>query len=503
MNASTRLRLWKESRALLPLWGIVMGWVIVPPLLGLAHALNYSLAGFIFGCAVLGPAVVGHEFEHRTAIFLVSQPVSRRRLWLEKLLVLGMALLALSATMLAVTARSPEFWEVASRKSTEALGLWLFVLMPIVGFCTGPALTLLARSTLGGATLTFLCPWILMMSGFLLIPEAMAGNNPWAELNLLKWLHATLSLYSAGAFLYGCRCFQRFEDVNPLVKEFDAPESFNSLFAWLANGLVPGRASPAARLLRKELRLQLPAFFVTLFLVALWLAFIALWRIHPVVGPEVMIVPAILHVLIVPILSGVVSTAEERRLGVHEMQLTLPVSARQQWLIKVITALSVNLALGILPPCALVQVSSWLAGDPQLVADIPDSVPHFLVINLIIFGAAAFASSVSANSIRALTGAFVLLLAGGVVLNLAEYPARTLWQAYHGGLTWESEGVGVGWGSFLFERLTLGWICLAAWLYWLGLAGFRRSLESSWLPVRRMLLFFAVVGILVFAAITR
>ena len=51
------------------------------------------------------------------------------------------------------------------------------------------------------------------------------------------------------------------------------------------------------------------------------------------------------------------------------------------------------------------------------------------------------------------------------------------------------------------QRWWFGWSCAAVWLYFLGLIGFRRSLESLWQPVRRMAVFFAVVCAFVFAAI--
>ena len=101
---------------------------------------------------------------------------------------------------------------------------------------------------------------------------------------------------------------------------------------------------------------------MAVFLVALWLAFIVARRVHPALGAEVLIVPSILLGLGIPVIAGIVAVAEERSLGVHEWHLTLPVSARRQWGVKVLVALGVNVAFGILLPGLLAHASSWLVG---------------------------------------------------------------------------------------------------------------------------------------------
>ena len=148
------------------------------------------------------------------------------------------------------------------------------------------------------------------------------------------------------------------------------------------------------------------------------------------------------------------------------------------------------------------SASSWLANDPQLVGKIPGSVSPQIIANLVIVGAALYASSASANSMRALIGAIVLFIAGGMVLNFADFIVRsfartqTLGPAHE----WPSEPSGVLVWIYR-HRWILGWSCLAGWLFFLGLAGFRRSLGSLWQPVRHMAVFFAVVCAFVFAAI--
>lgn len=509
MNSSTRLRLAKEARALLPMWAAVAVWITAPFLLPAADPLAYAFGGFLFGCAVLGPVCVGHEFTHRTMSVLLAQPVPRRQLWREKLLVTGTALLGLSLLLVSLI-HLTQGWEEVTRRAAEddPLRVMLFVavpvLVPVMAFCTGPALTLVTRNALGGAAATFIYPFFLLIAGLLIM--ASMGELPVRveEQFLLSYVLLVGGIYSGGVFLFGCRRFERLEDVSTIAQQFAPPRQVRALFSGLTRHLTPARRGPTLNLLRKELRLQQPAFLVAAFLIALWLTFIVVWKVHPPVGAEILIVPSILLALGIPVTVGIVSTAEERNLGVHEWHLTLPVSARRQWCVKVFIALSVNAVLGLVLPGLLAHASSWLANNPQLVADIPGrNVSPLIVTNAVIFSAALYASTASANSIRALIGTIVLFLAGAMVLNFADYIVSSnpnegflvdvAKQLYHRTPSFM--------GPIREQRWLLGWSCLAVWLFFLGLSNFRHSLQSFWRPVRRMVVFFAVVCAFVLAAI--
>jgi hypothetical protein len=99
MNANTRLRLWKEARALLPMWAAVAGLIAVPFLLRYEQPMDFALGAYWLGCGLLGPVCMGQEFQHRTMGLLLSQPISRRRLWWEKMGVLCAAMVGLFAWM--------------------------------------------------------------------------------------------------------------------------------------------------------------------------------------------------------------------------------------------------------------------------------------------------------------------------------------------------------------------------------------------------------------------
>jgi hypothetical protein len=512
MNANTRLRLWKETRALLPMWAAVAVWIAAPFLLPVNDPLPYAFSGFLFGCAVLGPVCVGHEFTHRTMGVLLAQPVPRRQLWREKLAVTGVAVVSLSLLLvLAIQLGSTPGLEEVIRRAAEddPLRVVLFVavpfLVPLLAFCTGPALTLVMRNALGGAAATFMYPFFLLIAGLLIV--ASMGDLPARveEQFLLSYVLLVGGIYSGGMFLYGCRRFQRLEDANLLAQELAPPRQLSALFSCLTRHTAPGRHGATANLLRKELRLQQPAFLVAVFLVALWLTFILVWKVHPPVGAEMLIVPSILLALGIPVTVGIVSTAEERNLGVHEWHLTLPVSARRQWCVKVIVALGVNALLGLLLPGLLGHTSSWLSNSPQLMAEIPgSSVPPLLIANAVIFSAALFASTTSANGMRALVGTVVLFVA----VPLLFFPLINYFGRYQPTLSplvlslsqVLLKVVPAGYFPELLAMILCGGIVLPlVWLFALGLTNFRRSLESSWRPVRQMTGFFAASALLLAA----
>jgi hypothetical protein len=507
MNANTRLRLWKETRALLPLWGAMAGLIGVPFLLRHEQPMDFALGAYWLGCALLGPFCMGQEFQHRTMGLLLSQPVSRRRLWWEKMAVLGAAMVSLFAWMELLwgteTGQVPGF--VGSGEELLKV-MHLLVLPWLVGFCTGPALTLLAGSILGGVALTFLCPWFLTMFVLAVIPEiwiSHSGMDVRPNSALIS-----LGFYCGALFLFGCQRFGRLEDIQGRGAELSLPAALAKPFAEFTGRFALGRSSAVGHLVRKEVRLHLPAFVVALGLVALWLALVVAVFARATMDKGFLMLPTVLLGLGIPVIAGIVAVAEERSLGVHEWHLTLPVSARRQWGVKVLVALGVNVAFGLLLPGLLAHASAWLADNPQLVAEIPGrSVSPLLIANLVIFCAALYASTASANSMRALIGAIALFIAGGLVLNFADYIVSTV-----GRFVYKTVEVGPGIGEIHYfipgclepvhrHRWLLGWSCLAVWLYFLGLSGFRRSLESLWQPVRRMAVFFAVVCAFVFAAI--
>src|SRR6185436_18345010 len=96
----------------------------------------------------------------------------------------------------------------------------------------------------------------------------------------------------------------------------------------------------------KEVRLQLMAFIVAGLYLAMWLVIV---RTRPML-PEPMQVPLAplsgLYGAIIGLLIGSFGSAEERHLGMHAWHSLLPVSTRQQWLVKLVSVLGLGVVLG-------------------------------------------------------------------------------------------------------------------------------------------------------------
>ena len=501
MNANTRLRLWKETRALLPFWAAMAGLIGLPALLGLQEGVAMSIAAYVFGCALLGSVIIGQEFHHRTMGLLLSQPVSRRRIWWEKMLVLGAALLSLVLWLIVLGALKWHLSPFRFRSDDDQFGAIATLLLPLfLGFCTAPMLTLLARGTIGGIALTFLCPWVVFLFCLWILPDEFASARRWIA-NTMVFLTA-YGIYAGVLLLLGFRRFQRMEDIHGHGQELSLPAALMRPFAGFTERLAFSHGGALGQLVRKEVRLHLPAFVVAGMLVGLWLLLLAVVVARPSVSKDFLMLPVVLLGLGIPVIAGIVSTAEERSLGLLDWHLTLPVSARRQWFIKVLVALAVNVVLGLLLPGVLTLGTQAIVQDALDPNYLVRDCGVFSIANAVIFCAALYASTASANSTRVLVGTIVLFLAGAMVLNFAGYIAASRFEGFLVDVATVLDTLTPSFlDPILEQRWLLGWSFLAVWLFFLGLAGFRRSLESFWLPVRRMAVFFAVVCAFVFAAI--
>ena len=148
-------RLLKEVRVLLPAW-VCSAVLIVGPeffLKTYPDAANLCWVMFVTGCTLLGVLSFGVEYESQTMPAFLSQPVSRRTLWNEKVWILAAALLALYAVFLGALAVAHRVRPDTYIASVQALG---WILVPFCALGGGPCFTLSRRNTLYGAVLTIL-----------------------------------------------------------------------------------------------------------------------------------------------------------------------------------------------------------------------------------------------------------------------------------------------------------------------------------------------------------
>jgi hypothetical protein len=170
-------------------------------------------------------------------------------------------------------------------------------------------------------------------------------------------------------------------------------------------------------LIRKEIRLLRPLWLITL-LAALGWIFLALFGLVPARGsnenPVAMLVVGISS-LLVAILAGSLSLGEERTSGTHAWHMTLPVSARRQWLIKLSIAMFAGPVCAVLLPVLAMIASGLRNGSPMMFVKPHDVVNWLLAAALLSFASFWCASAVN-GTVRAalwiLPVAYVLFFAG-------------------------------------------------------------------------------------------
>jgi polyhydroxybutyrate depolymerase len=356
----------KEARALFMPWcGVII--LCALPLFHLSHTLTETSVAFGYlGIPMLATLSLGYEFQHRTLSLLLSQPISRMKIWGEKMSVAFVAVL--SAALIFCYG-----WRSALQQDKKLwvfAGLYLIATVPSATFWT-----LFARSTIGGFVLNGIFPYIVI----LFHREEIFRETPSPARSItVPWITAFAVLCYACVMLWlGGRKLARFQvtggtagDDLLMAGPSVMPEAVAGLFRCRPTGAV-------LNLIRKELRLLRPVWLIS-FLSLVYLTFLTtfkfiLFRKSADLNLEgiqlVLYTPVILFTPLIAILAGSLSLWEERRLGTQSWQMTLPVSARRQWLIKLVMALFTALVCSVLLPVLVMVVLGSIFGTPFMFVD--------------------------------------------------------------------------------------------------------------------------------------
>ena len=327
----------KELRALLPAWAAAASALIA---CGLTRDL-YPLAipAYFIGAASLGAMSVGHEFAHRTMPLMLTLPVTRRRIVLTKLVVLGALLLLLASVAVVVLPA----WREAHWFRDSVLWLPFFAALFIT-----PYLTTITRSPVGGAVFT------IGIAGMLLIASEWIGVTKYGYSREVDGFRAAfvwraeILLCAASAILMW-RTFMRLEALEGAGPAVDlAPRAS-------VTSTALSRRNATWLLVEKELRLQQLAFAVAAIYVVLYIAVVARAR-GLAVQSEAAFIVTMLFAGIAAVVIGSVASAEERHLRTIDAQLLLPMRTSRQWLIKVAVVLGLTVLLGVLLPAVMATV---------------------------------------------------------------------------------------------------------------------------------------------------
>jgi polyhydroxybutyrate depolymerase len=362
MSESTP-RMRKEARALfLPWCGAVI--LCALPLFHVNHTLAETSVAFCYlAIPMLATLALGYEFQHRTLSLLLSQPISRRKIWGEKMNIAFVAVLSVALVFCfgwrSAFQQNPELWVFA--------GLYLIATVPSATFWT-----LFTRSTIGGFVLNGMFPYLLV----LVHRKEIFGPTPSPTPSItVPWLTSFVVLCYAGVMLWlGARKLARFQVTGGMAGD-DLLMAGPSVMPEALAGWFRSRPTGAVlNLIRKELRLLRPVWLIS-FLSLVYLTLLTTIRFllfHESADPDpegiqlLLYTPVILFTPLIAILAGSLSLWEETRLGTQSWHMTLPVSARLQWLIKLVTALFTGVVCAVMLPFLAMVALGFVFGTPSM-----------------------------------------------------------------------------------------------------------------------------------------
>jgi hypothetical protein len=398
------VRIVKEAREVIPILCGVAAAIVLPHLVWGTNAQSFAYFVFALGCVMIAALAFGNEVHHRTISVLLAQPVPRGLLWREKITISAAAI----AAALGIVLVCGLIWQTKeSFDARTAVGL---LLVAVCAWCGAPYWTLLARNAIVGIALAITMPGTILAMGALIL--AMVGRKypQVLENEALSFYGALLLLllYSLWACRRGFVYFSKFEVLEVSSRELVLPARVDIASSRLFSVFSGRLTGPFGALLKKEFRLQQTTFFVAGLFYVFALAGLALCPIYRDAAEVIRAIDFSVYLILVPFLAGALAVAEEQGWGVVDWQLALPPSAKKQWLAKMLVALPTSLFLGLaLPFIALclaagIGVSAPLANIKGQFLDFLFTASLLALGHLTLTSAAAYAASISSNSLRAI-----------------------------------------------------------------------------------------------------
>ena len=419
---SRLVRIKKETRALFWPWCAVMFAGALPIFFPhSSSAAKLNLLSFFFGIPVLATLSFGNEFYYRTFSLWLTQPVSRMQLWADKMVVMCAAVLS------AATVSSVGMFFFALPKMKLTYNMAAAVAFVIITMASATFWTLAARSAVGGLLIMGFIWWAFYMflgdieTGKLeALPLATTGST---AIFACAVCFALLMLWLGSRKLVqlqvtGGRSGEDLMVAGPSV----LPEA-------LAEWFRPRPSGALLNLIRKELRLLRPVWMIEL-LVVVYLAGLAIFRLlpsPPVFLPETVLQWAVLGPTAMTCmglvgLAGILSLGEERRSGTQAWHMTLPISARTQWLIKLLVAMFAGLVCSLSLPLLVMVVIGSVYGSPFMFVYLP-AVPDLFILYPILTFSCFWCACAANGTVNAATwtmpsiAAIPFACAGGIWLG--------------------------------------------------------------------------------------
>jgi hypothetical protein len=398
---------------------------------------------FHLGAAFLVTIPFGTEFQHRTLVLLLSQPETRTRLWLRKSISIGLVLTVVAGLQYAALRSGPFAMKTVGRELTFLLAV----------LCSATFWTLIARSTLGGVAFTLAALMVLEMAANLVVVHLFGTS-----LDLFfshPFVVAVRAAYILTMLWLGWRTFSRLE-----VKGDGTPAGERLALDPLSRLLRCRRHGALGNLVRKELRLQAPTLQIAAVFAACWLATIGYFAVTPArpSGAEtVFIVLLTVYFPLALVVSSTISLGEETTLGIRAWHLTLPVSSRVQWLVKLAVSAAVAAVLALGLPSALVMLAALAVPLPEGGLRVPAAPSALIAAGILVFG--FWAATLFGHTVRAAVATGLAVVGIGIFgrigieagLRLGVWDGLLTWLMIRNQWSPQAVFVGPAW----FERLTV------------------------------------------------
>lgn len=419
MTPAVRVSIEKEVRALLLPWLACVAALGGLAILGGSRLSVPAIGVSAVGAIVLGAWSIGHEYANRTLSLWLSQPISRARVMLIKFGVVALMLMTLLS--LAALVRLGSF---SGEAGADAFVLGdhrvaALILPLLIGLFLAPCLTMVCRNPLAGSVFTIALLVAAWGSG---AAWSSFGYGPPAGRTLVfaEFRFTILSRVIVGlsplAAIMGWYLFTRLEAIDGGEGHLDPAgwlwRTWSALAApdrRAADALASDRR-PFWQLAKKELHIQQMTLMVGGLYTLLWAATALVSH----QSPEASFVPrgpvTLLYCLLLGLLAGSLTSAEERQFGMLEWQVLQPIAVWKQWAVKAGVALGTTLVVGLALPIVLALLDrprNDLSFAPSFIA---------IVLGACVVG--LYISSFTTSGVRALLTAIVLASAMAVVIAI-------------------------------------------------------------------------------------
>lgn len=398
MNALVK----KEIRLMLPSLAVAL-LLALPPICTRSDD-GIPVFLLFIGMTMMSLTTFGRECSLNTFSSMLAQPAERMRIWKTKLAVLVLSFGAVyTVWRLAIAFSFKDYGGRLADPEYTATVLTVGNIVVIATFTGGLWTTLLVRQIASAFWLTLLFPGALAGFTGALLAEHHSEDTVRIAISIV------IGIYSIAGFAYAWRLFFQSQDVGWAGGVIALPEW--TLIARSKEGGKTVRARrPIFALVKKELQLQQVSFMGAAGLLVLHLGIVGFRSHHVFVEDSalqaIVIVFWVLW-LVLPVFISAITVAEERRLGMMEGQLCLPVSRGRQFAIKAFTTLFLGTLLGGIVPMLIENIganTSAFAGSHSINQGMGVSVQFYII---------AFAASLSLVSFYASTMARNFLQAVG------------------------------------------------------------------------------------------